>query len=191
MRSLRRVIIIIFILTWGLFGAYVYNLDKSSDNVPPEISFTKDTMAVSVHASAGDLSEGVTAIDNKDGDVTSSVLIEGISRFTDGKRKIITYAAFDSGRNVSKKTRTITYTDYQPPKIQLIRELKLNWGRSFNLLEYVKAVDVIDGDISNKIIIKESDLNMNKEGIYKITLSVTNSSGDEVTATLPVEIVKQ
>ena len=94
------------------FAAYLVYTRQISDNTPPEISFLSDVLEVSVEASEDDLLVGVTAKDSKDGNVTNSVLVEGISGLSSDQLATITYAAFDQAGNVAKAQRTVQYTDY-------------------------------------------------------------------------------
>ena len=53
------------------------------------------------------LLEGVTAVDEKDGDVSDSLLVEKVAG-TNGKEVIVTYVARDGANNVGKASRTFT-----------------------------------------------------------------------------------
>lgn len=55
------------------------------------------------------LLDGVTAVDDKDGDVTSSLVIENIFPNDDRTSASVVYAAKDSHNNVSKVTRRVNY----------------------------------------------------------------------------------
>ena len=55
------------------------------------------------------LLEGVTATDEKDGDVTDSLMIENIFPNDDHTSASVVYAAKDSHNNVSKATRRVNY----------------------------------------------------------------------------------
>ena len=55
------------------------------------------------------LLEGVTATDDKDGDVTSSLVIENIFPNDDRTSASVVYAAKDSHNNVTKVTRRVNY----------------------------------------------------------------------------------
>lgn len=55
------------------------------------------------------LLEGVTATDDKDGDVTDSLVIENIFPNEDHTSASVVYAAKDSHNNVSKATRRVNY----------------------------------------------------------------------------------
>ncbi|WP_320912696.1 hypothetical protein [Eisenbergiella porci] len=53
------------------------------------------------------LLEGVTAVDEKDGDVSDSLLVEKVAG-TNGKEVIVTYVARDDANNVGKASRAFT-----------------------------------------------------------------------------------
>ena len=53
------------------------------------------------------LLEGVTAVDEKDGDVSDSLLVEKVAG-TNGKEVIVTYVARDGANNVGKASRAFT-----------------------------------------------------------------------------------
>lgn len=60
-----------------------------------------------------DLLKGVTAKDNRDGDLTSKVFIDSISVTSDGQNAVVKYAVIDSHHNVGSKTRIVTYKTSQ------------------------------------------------------------------------------
>ena len=41
----------------------------------------------------------------------------------------------------------------------------------------VTALDDEDGNLTNKIIVKENEVNVSKKGVYKVTYEVTDSKG--------------
>ena len=60
------------------FAGYIY-MGRQQDNSAPEISFQSEELQVSVTADDAALLEGVTAWDEQDGDVTSSIVVERVS----------------------------------------------------------------------------------------------------------------
>lgn len=58
------------------------------------------------------------------------------------------------------------------------------------VLEGVTATDKIDGNITDKIQIKNTNIDFNKEGKYTITFKVTNSKGVSEEKTINVEVNK-
>lgn len=58
----------------------------------------------------------------------------------------------------------------------------------FNPLDYVKAEDKEDGNITSKIIVKENTVNTSKEGTYKVVYTVTDSDENTVTKEIKVTV---
>lgn len=164
----------------------------SDDTRPPVISMTSDVLEVSVSAADAELLAGVTAMDARDGDVTGSILIQGVSNLTDGA-VTVTYAAFDSAGNVSKASRTLRYTDYESPRFSLEEALVFAANTSMDVLDRVGAADAIDGDISSmvKAELVSNTGSLAYPGVHELQFRVTNSLGDTSYLTLPVDVVNQ
>lgn len=82
----------------------------ASDNKGPIIKFNSNeppTFAEGQDDSV--LLEGVTAVDNKDGDVTNTLIIAGKIVLADGQSLKVTYAAKDKHNNVTKTDRIVAY----------------------------------------------------------------------------------
>ena len=80
-------------------------LYMGKDRKGPEIFFDKEKQIE--YAEGMDealLLEGVTAVDEKDGDVSDSLLVEKVAG-TNGKEVIVTYVARDGANNVGKASR--------------------------------------------------------------------------------------
>lgn len=78
------------------------------DKTPPEITFSDDTFVYKQGMSRDDLLSGVTASDNKDGDVTDQIIVENVAISQDGATADITYVVTDSSKNVTKKVREVS-----------------------------------------------------------------------------------
>lgn len=78
------------------------NLDRTA----PVISFAdqESRLVYTPEMSEKELLEDVSAHDDRDGDVSDSLLVEKISETADGS-VIVTYVALDSSNNVAKKSR--------------------------------------------------------------------------------------
>ena len=74
------------------------------DRTAPVISFGENDIVYTEDIDLSLLLNGITATDNKDGDVTDTLLIEKISDTAKGD-VIVTYAALDSANNVAKASR--------------------------------------------------------------------------------------
>lgn len=76
------------------------------DRAVPVISFSEDPIVYSESMDEEQLLEGVTAMDDEDGDVSDTLVIEKIAETSDGK-VIVTYAALDGSNNVAKVSRIL------------------------------------------------------------------------------------
>lgn len=190
--QIRKILMITaaaMILLYGLNRILLY---RSFDKSVPEITFEQNMLQVSVEVTEEELLEGVKATDKKDGDVTETVIIESISKMLEDNVRVVTYAAFDKDNNVGKAERKIQYTDYKAPRFSLeaplgSSSLTVNAG---DMLEPLKAMDCVDGDISDQIVITSMDIGgLSAEDASLICeVQVTNSSGDIASLKLPINV---
>lgn len=80
------------------------------DRNGPEISVPQEEITYVAGTDTSALLNGVTAQDNRDGDVTDTVTIESIIPNADQTGASVVYVAKDSKNNVTKETRTILYS---------------------------------------------------------------------------------
>lgn len=187
MKKFRRIwlifVIIVVLAFAGFYGMQVIKADSSA----PVISGGQDQLKVSIHDGDEVLLEGITATDKKDGDVTSSLIVESVSNFYGDDTRTVTIVAFDSDHHISKVEREISYTDYTPPRFELTGSLRFRAGEQVNIDTIVKATDCLDGDLSNKVkLYMETSINNRMTGFYKVEYQVSNSAGD--VAILPIEV---
>lgn len=174
----NRFLLILTVIVAVFFAAIFWDEYNEEANESPVISFEEEILTISVEDEESILLEGVTALDAEDGDVTGSLVIESISDFQDDGSRIVTYAAFDAGGAVSKASRLFYYSDYESPQILLLTDLNVLVGESINIQECIQVVDVLDGNITSRLQVIESDYSMYYAGDYSITLQVSNSAGD-------------
>ena len=188
MRRLRITIVILFVLSGIAFLGYNIADRMLSDHTPPVITSDSDTISVSVAAEESELSAGLTATDDKDGDLTDSIRISSMSNFTEPGKRTISYVVFDSANQAATLTRNLEYTDYVSPKIHQTQPLRfsLNELDEISLAGSMTAEDCIDGDITNQIRANFGDVYISSAGSYTITVQVSNSAGD--TCSVPVDV---
>lgn len=191
MRKVRVAICAIFAVTCVLFAVYLIKTEQLEDHTPPTITCAEDTISVSVTADETELLQGVTAEDNKDGDITSSIRVSGMSHFIQKGRRTITYIVFDEANQAGTAERTLIYTDYTSPKIYLSQPLRytLNDYYDANLAENMTAEDCLDGDVTKQIRISQTDDYYYEVGEYDITAQVTNNAGDVCVVPMQVTVV--
>lgn len=174
-------------VSMACYYGYDYLTTKMVDQTYPEIQIEGQELELSIKDGEEALFQGVTAYDEKDGDVTDSLVVESVSRFANGK-KTVTYAAFDSDAHVSKATREISYKDYEPPKFVCEEGYRFSVG-SKSVVDGMKAKDCIDGDLSRVIKVSPGFyVDTYTPGLYPFQYQVANSSGDVEYLPVTVEV---
>lgn len=189
MKKQRFFMILLAILCLVAFFAYRAMGSLSADNQPPVIRESGDPPELSVTDGDAALLSGLTARDDVDGNVTDSLIVESV-RLADADGTVnVTCAAFDRAGNVAKFTRQARYTDYESPRFSLSQPLLFSQGSSFDVLDIVGAQDVLEGDIQHRIRATSLDeSSVSAIGSHQVQFRVTNSLGDTVSLTLPVEV---
>ncbi len=183
--------ILVIVMTVAVFLGYQSLEAMRTDTREPEISAAEDTLEVSVEDPKSALLQGVTARDNKDGDVTDSLVVENITMLDSAGTVNVAYAAFDAAGNVARAERTAVYTDYVSPRFTLRRPLIYSKGSSFDILSDIGATDVFDGDIQHRVRATAlGEDSISEEGTHMVQFQVTNSLGDTQTKTFSVEVME-
>ena len=106
----RKIIVsVLLLLSAGMLGLTILFYSRS-DRIAPQIQFNSEEISYSPGDDESKLLEGVTAIDNKDGDLSDKVFIEKIVPAIDGTTATVTYVVVDSSNNVAKVARIINYS---------------------------------------------------------------------------------
>lgn len=192
MKYIRILVILLFLISAGAYGSLRFYNEKTADVTCPVITCDKDTIEVSVEDPDEKLLEGVTAIDDKDGDITSQIVVESMGPFlSDGSRQI-TYVVCDNANNTSRVSRTLTYSDYEPIRFSISQILRFPENEELDILEYLTAEDVLDGNLTNKIRCTSGYLYSTPyAGYYEMGYQVSNSAGDVANIEVLVEIYEQ
>lgn len=177
MRKIKIFSIILFICSAAVYiGCRIY-AGVMTDHTPPVIS-GGDAIEVSVEDPKEKLLEGMTAEDDRDGDVTDSLVVQEISEFDDEGNRTVRYAAVDDSGNVGYYSRTMTYTDYRQPTFAMSSPLRFPMGTSFNICEGITASSVLDGDLSDKIkYTLDRAVSNATTGTYEVEFRVMDSAG--------------
>lgn len=189
LRTIRILLIAFFVLV--LIGASIlFYYNYTHDDVSaPVFRSESDTMEVSVGATRKELCVGLRAFDNVDGEVTDRIMVQSISRFVSESTFRVRYIVFDNASNYSTCERTVHFTDYVPPKFHLSKPMRFNVGETVTFMDRITAEDCIDKNISDKLLLTESNVSNTTPGNYRAVVSVTNSMGD--TAVLPLTVLIQ
>ncbi|MFF2590610.1 immunoglobulin-like domain-containing protein [Peribacillus butanolivorans] len=136
--------------------------------------------------------EGVTATDMGNGeDATSLIEVSGDVDVNSLGTYTLTYRILDKGFRTGTQ-RKVTVVDNIPPVITGVQDLTVDQNNLLpDLLQEVKAMDNIDGDLTRKIYVDTQNVDTSTEGEYIVTYSVTDKMGNktEVQSTITVKKV--
>ena len=107
--NVRGSIIILEAIAIVIVAALLMRLRAGRDELPPVISFPEGAVSYTQGDDPQSLLNGVTAIDERDGDVTESIMISSISVTGDGTA-IAVYHAKDGSNNVAMSVRSVQFT---------------------------------------------------------------------------------
>lgn len=190
MRILRITVAVATVIVVAAFG-YVYVRERFlSDATYPVITMKSETVNVKASSTDADLLKGVTAYDEKDGDLTDKLLVESVGQFTKPGWCKVTYAVCDLDNHVVTAQRQVHYTDYRPPRFTMNAPLIFSAYGTLNIVGIVGAEDCLDGDISQNVIIYSPDYETGQVGNFTIQATVKNSKGDMAEIMLPMSVEK-
>lgn len=176
MRFIKILISCLFILSVA-FTIYLHFSDNA-DYAAPEIKCETDVLTVSVNDNEEKLLSYVTATDARDGDLTDKIIIESVSPFIGKNSAKITFAVCDSENNVAKLEKDIVYSDYTLPEFKFDKQHVYYVGATkVDLLNGVSAYDCLDGDISARVVVAESTIDLSQPGVYPVKYRATTSKG--------------
>lgn len=188
MKKKKWLQLVLIALTLAVFFGYRAVEAMLDDGKAPEITFSGETLEISVKDPMDALLQGVSAEDNRDGDVTDSLVVESVKLLDKDGTITVTYAAFDKGGNVTKASREVRYLDYESPRFTLTSPM-LFTSTGVDVLSVIGAEDTFDGDIRHRIRASAlEEVDGTHSGVYDIQVRVTNSLGDSVEIVLPVEV---
>ena len=124
---------------------------------------------------------GVTAVDNVDGDLTSSILVSGDVNVAVIDTYLIEYNVSDvAGNPAIQQTRTYKVMDTTPPEITVDRNaIELEVGsQPPDVLEGVSAFDTAEGDLTESVL-SSGTIDVDVPGNYSITYEVSDLSGND------------
>jgi hypothetical protein len=166
--------------------------DVIIDTTPPQISASPKNPEIH-ERSPFDPKEGVTAWDNKDGDLTKAITYSG-SYDTDKVGEYpITYTVKDQAGNTGTLVRILkVFQDKVPdndfPEITLTGSANMKIGLNEEWVEPgYKAVDPTEGDITDRVVKNGTPLPKGEPGAFSITYTVSDNALHTASATRIVQ----
>ena len=137
--------------------------------------------------------QGATAIDNVDGDLTESIVVDysNVDSSTPGQYTV-TYNVSDAAGNAAVEViRTVIVEDTTAPVITLngYDRIYIEVGSIYDDLG-ATASDNVDGNLTESIVVDYSNVNTSTLGEYTVTYNVSDAAGNaaaEVTRTVIVQ----
>ena len=171
----------------------------SVDTTPPVITLIGSS---TINLTVGDTytDAGATATDDVDGDITSSIIVDGLEAFyielasgvSMDVPRVITYSVTDTAGNTTEVIRTISVSavnsssDTTAPVITLTGSSTINLTVGDTYTDAgATATDDVDGDLTSSIT-SSGAVDTSSAGTYVITYSVTDAAGNTTTLTRTV-----
>ena len=129
MRWIRTFIILFFILAAAVFGVSRVQEFRERDETIPVITSDREILEIPCDYTQDQLLKGLTAYDEKDGDLTDEIVAGNFSRFLSPGLCNVTYVVFDSSDQPGTLTRQVRFSDYHSPEFTLTEPLVFEEGR--------------------------------------------------------------
>ncbi|MGL5245087.1 MAG: immunoglobulin-like domain-containing protein, partial [Sarcina sp.] len=122
---------------------------------------------------------GIIATDKEDGDLTKNIAIKGhVDTSKVGTYDLI-YSVTDNDGNESVSTRRIIIKALNTVEILGVENIEVSYGKSFNPMEGIKAIDFQSKDLTSLIKV-EGLVDTNKPGVYDLNYKVKDEFGSEL-----------
>lgn len=188
MRYLRIGTLIAFVAALVLLGYTGYRVSLK-DVTAPVIEDSIGELHINSRQDEAALLQGLTATDDRDGDITDRILVERISHFTQSGSCKVSYVVFDSSNLVGRYERTVVYDDYTLPRLSLEKPLVYYEGNEITFMDRLRLTHVLEGDISHKLRLEASNVDPSEVGVYEIQVRARTAYGEEVYARLPLNVI--
>lgn len=106
---MKKSIVALMVIACIALGGITLVLGFSEDKKAPEIQFQDNEITFTQGDDYAGLLQGVTATDNRDGDVTKSLVVESVYPNDDGETATVVYVARDKENNIGKANKVIKY----------------------------------------------------------------------------------
>ena len=193
LRKTRIAVIFIFILTVAGYSAFTFHEKKNADQTRPIIKMDSPSIVISVKDEENAIFQGMTAYDEKDGNVSENFIVENLSNFYEKGKRTAYIAVFDYDNHVNKITRDVIYAYYEEPIFELTAPFDYQTRENSSALtiqeltEKMSVVDSIDGNVTGRVrLLSDYTLNAAIAGEYPMEFQVTNSAG--YVSRLPVTV---
>ena len=136
--------------------------------------------------------KGIKASDDRDGDLTKDIRIntDDVNPNKPGKYTALYSVSDSSGNEVIKKVR-VTVLEDNKPVLKGLTDKTVYINDKIDYLKGITASDDKDGNLSAKIKVDSSKVNLKAAGVYKVTYSVTDSAGHKTVKSISITVKKK
>ena len=107
---MKKIILKIAVVGFAVLDLFTAKVWLGRDKTPPSITFDKKK-EYKQDMTEEELLDGVTALDERDGDVTDSLKIEFLVSNPEENTVVVTYVARDKSNNIAKENLVLTYQE--------------------------------------------------------------------------------
>ena len=180
--------------TYPLFYNVVNSNGKSTTKVVGVVVYGNSIPSISASDSSVlantefDPLLNVSAIDEEDGDITSSIIVNdsGFDNTTPGPYTI-GYSVTDVDGNTTDKVVTVTVLSNEVPII-IKDDFTVIQAGSYDFYENMTASDTEDGDLTSSVVAESATFDIHTPGTYPIEYTVTDSNGNTTTHSVTVTV---
>lgn len=144
---MKKGIVALMIAACLALGGFTFFMLTTEDRKAPEIQI-QDVDIMYVNGSDySELLTGVTATDNREGDVTQNLIVEGVYPNEDGTTANVVYVVKDEKNNIAKASRKVKYQAEQESAVA-------GEEANMNEQENTPSQDEVSGDAGNDAVEK-------------------------------------
>ncbi|MBS0938068.1 immunoglobulin-like domain-containing protein [Lactiplantibacillus plantarum] len=156
----------------------------------PYLNATTRTLIGAPDINNIDLFDNVTAVDAIDGDIRQNIEItfNGINIQKEGTYPIVYYVK--NSRGIGSRLCVWDTVVSEAPRL-IANDISVPAGKSVDrevIQKFIVAEDAIDGDITNKVILNDQQLDLSKQGVYQAKIEVTNSNNKMSETTVKIVV---
>jgi len=161
------------------------------DITPPTITVINGS-PITIAQNSTYVDPGATATDNRDGDITSRIVVTGLPIDTSATGTYtVTYTVSDNALNTSSTSRqVIVVEDNVAPIVTILGSNPVNIVQTLTYTDAgAIAIDNIEGDVTANIVVTGLPINTSATGTYEIIYTVSDSTGNTASSTRIVNVI--
>lgn len=161
------------------------------DKTAPALKGLKASYVLAETDEEPDYLDGVTAVDEIDGDLTDCISLDAVNvSYGVVGDYTVSYSVADNAGNITTESVPVTIKDTTPPTLSL-SETSFTITAGDSAPDYssgVSAYDTQDGNLISSVTIDDSEVDYNTPGTYEVTYRIADNSGNATKKTASVTV---